>query len=101
MDSENWLCRLRSPLTVHDIVLEDFDVLISIWSSVLMPKTNGVSQFVDDNAKLVAMFSKANCLSAPTLLSNKGAAPRSFNVNINNVRRNLCVMVGGCCQNYD
>lgn len=74
------LDRLRTPLTVHNIFSDDVDMLISVWSSVFMPETDNMSQFVDDNAELVAVFSDADCLGTVSSFSNEGATPESINI---------------------
>lgn len=74
------LDRLRTPLTVHNIFSDDVDMLISVWSSVFMPETDNMSQFVDDNAELVAVFSDADCLGAVSSFSYEGATPESINI---------------------
>ena len=46
----------KSKLTNHNIFAENGDPVVSIRSRMFMPKTNGVTEFVDNDTKLVTIF---------------------------------------------
>ena len=50
------------------------DVIVAIGSRVLVPEADHVTQFVDDDAELVAVFADGNCLSAVAAFTYKRTA---------------------------
>jgi hypothetical protein len=62
-------------LTNHDVVSDDCDPIVSIWSGMLVPKTDSVAQFVNNDAKFVTVLANRDCLGAISTFSNKGATP--------------------------
>jgi hypothetical protein len=60
-------------LTGHDVDLVDHNVILTIRSRVLVPKAHNMSQLVNHNAKLIAIFANGNRLWTLTSLADKGA----------------------------
>ena len=60
--------------TGHDVLADDVDVIVAIGSRVLVPEADHVTQFVDDDAELVAVFADGNCLSAVAAFTYKRTA---------------------------
>jgi hypothetical protein len=59
------------------------DVIVAIRSRVLVPEADHVTQFVDDDAELVAVFADGNGLSAVAAFTYKRTASnRIVTVNI-------------------
>lgn len=57
--------------TPHYMSGDDFNVVIAIRSGVFVPKPNDVTQFVDNNSKLVAVLANADRLGATATFSYK------------------------------
>lgn len=61
--------------TFLDVVSDDADVLVAVGPRVLVPEADHVSQFVNHNSKLIAVFPDGDGLRASTPPPHVGAAP--------------------------
>ena len=61
--------------TGHDVLADDVDVIVAIGSRVLVPEADHVTQFVDDDAELVAVLADGDGLRSVAALANERAAP--------------------------
>lgn len=48
--------------TLLDIFIKYVHELLAVWSRVLVPKSNDVTKFMHDDAKLIAIFANRYCL---------------------------------------
>jgi hypothetical protein len=71
MNNKEEIC---GALTGHDVRVNYFDVLIPIGSGMFMPESNNMTQFMDDDAELVAVFPDTDGLSAASSFANKRTA---------------------------
>ena len=53
---------LAMQLTLHDVLVDDLDVIIAVRPSVLMPEPHHMAQFVNHNAKFVTVFADGDVL---------------------------------------
>lgn len=63
-------------ITCHDVVPDDLNMSISVRPGVLVPEANNVTQFVHNNAKLIAVLANGDCLRAVATFTNKGTASK-------------------------
>lgn len=63
--------------TAHDVFSNNIYVVISIGSSVLMPKAHHVSKLVDDDTEFVTVLTDTDGLSSITSFSNKRTASKN------------------------
>jgi len=61
--------------TRQDIFKDDLDVIVSVRSRVLVPEADHVTQFVDDDAELVAVLADRDRLRTVAALSHEWTAP--------------------------
>ena len=57
--------------TRQDIFKDDLDVIVSVRSRVLVPEAHHVTQFVDDDAELVAVLADRDRLRTVAALSHE------------------------------
>lgn len=51
-------------LTFFDIFAQNLYIVISVWPSVFVPKANHVTQFMNNDAKLITILSDGNGLGS-------------------------------------
>jgi len=61
--------------TRQDIFKDDLDVIVSVRSRVLVPEADHVTQFVDDDAELVAVLADRDCLRSAAAFPDERATP--------------------------
>lgn len=62
--------------TGHDVFTDDVDVIIAVRSSVLVPKSDDMTQLVNDDAELVAILANGNGLCSVTTFTDERAASK-------------------------
>jgi hypothetical protein len=69
-------CVLRQAvLTSHYVLPHNLDVVVTVWTCVLMPEANHMPQLMHYDPKLVTVLSNRNSLRTVATLSNKWTAP--------------------------
>lgn len=58
-----------------DVLAHDGHVAVSVWSRVLMPEADDVTQLMDHDAELVTVLANGDGLGAPATAAHVGAAP--------------------------
>jgi hypothetical protein len=65
----------QSVLTSHYVLPHNLDVVFAVWTCVLMPEANHMTQLMHHNAKLVTILPNRYSLWTIATLPNKGTAP--------------------------
>lgn len=55
-----------------DVLVEHVNVAVPVWSGVLMPEADGMSDFMDDCGEFQTALGKGNALSAKAEVTNVG-----------------------------
>ena len=64
-----------TPLTRHDMLVDDIDKVVAIRPRVLVPEADHVTQLVHHDAELVAVLADADHLRTAATLAHERTAP--------------------------
>ena len=68
-------CLSSSPLTTSDVLIVDFDVIISVRSALFMPPSKGVENFMDYNSSVLTPTAYGDLLPSSTSSSHIRITP--------------------------
>jgi hypothetical protein len=68
----------QAVLTSHYVLPHNLDVVVTVWTCVLMPEANHMPQLMHYDPKLVTVLSNRNSLRTVATLSNKWTAPATM-----------------------
>ena len=64
-----------TPLTRHDMLVDDIDEVIAVWPRVFVPEAAHVTQLMHHDAELVAVLADADHLRTAATLAHERTAP--------------------------
>ena len=62
--------KFSNPLTASDVLVIDLDVIVSVWSALLMPSSKGVKYFMDNDSFVFTLTAYGYNLASCTCSSN-------------------------------
>ena len=62
--------KLISPLTASDVLVIDLDVIVPVWSALLMPSSKGMKYFMDNNSFVFTATAYGDNLASCTCSSD-------------------------------